>query len=479
MSANILATEKVEIDPINAPPDGEYSFKNGYPIIQFLVAQSDKYLVGKSLRLTGQIEINNAAGDLPQNNAGVGGGNGATRRNASIDRVVGVASAIHQVTLSTLDNQTLEMVKQYPRLLSSLVSGTHGATDLTNGSSASQLVNSRDVVQACSLNTERSFSIPIRCGLLSGTGLIPLGQNGTRGMIVQMECAPDSSVLEPFLIADANDPDAEAPTSGTTASLSIADFSYKLKNLSLTYDLLVPDSEGAQMMNNASQGALTYNAYSNLYSVINSSDQTVTLNLGASKVQSVIHNIIPTTKINNSQEKSNALYKLQNGADEADIKEVAYSKAGILFPRENRIDEKQPNAGADGESEIDCETLQTYLNSIRNINDIDNTLASAYTEASKATRVNSIAQAPASHVDPSVQGQYEDRWGNTLTNFTNPIFGLGIRQDPYMGGIDYSRQPYSVRVTSDLDGNNPNSLYTYVLAESQLMYSPQGIRIST
>jgi len=480
MSANIVATEKVQIDPINAPPDGEYSFKNGYPIIQFLVAQSDKYLVGKSLRLTGEIEINTAtAGQLPKNNAGVGGANGATRRNASIDRVVGVASAIHQVTLSTLDNQTLEMVKQYPRLLSSLVSATHGATDLTNGNSASQLVNSRSIVQACSLNTQRSFSIPIRCGLLSGTGLIPLGQNGTRGMILQMECAPDSSVIEPFLSATEAGPDDEIARSGTTASTDISRFSYRLKNLTLTYDLLVPDEEGAQMMNNASQGALVYNAYSNLYSVVNASDQTVTLNLGASKVQSVIHNIIPTTKINNSQEFSNALFKFQNGNVEANIKEVAYAKAGILFPRENRIDEKQPNAGADGGSEIDCVTLETYLNSIRNINDIDNCLASARTEAQLSTRVNSVVRTPHNHPNDSVQGQYQDRWGNTLTNDTHPVFGLGVKQDTFRHGVDYSRQPYSVRVTSELDGNNPNSLFTYVLAESQLSYSPEGIRVTS
>ena len=480
MSGNIIATEKVQIDAINSPPDGKYSFKNGYPIAQFMIAQSDKYLVGKSLRLTGEIEINTETpGQTPLNNAGVGGGNGATRRNCSFDRVVGVASAIQQVTLSTLDNQTLEMVKQYPRLLSSLVSATHGAADLTNGNSVTQLVNSRSVVQACSLNTSRSFSIPLRTGLLSGTGLIPLGQNGTRGMIVQLECAPDASVLEPFLLAQENDPDGEATTSGTNASNSLAGFSYTLKNLSLTYDLLVPDEEGAAMMNNAAQGALTYNAYSNLYSVLNASDQTVTLNLGASKVQSVIHNMIPTTMINNPQEFSNALYKLQNGTEEAALKEVAFAKAGVLFPRENRIDEKQPNAGANGETEIDCETLQTYLNSIRNINDIDNTLASARTEAGLATRLNSTVQTPAAHVDPSVLGSYSDRWGTTLTNMTHPMFGVGIRQDQFKHGVDYSRQPYSVRITSALDGNSPNSLYTYVLAESQLMYSPQGIRVSS
>ena len=479
MSANIIATEKVQLDPINAPPDGEYSFKNGYPIIQFLIAQSDKYLVGKSLRLTGTVEINTEIADqLPNNNEGVGGANGAARRNVAFDRVVGVASAIHQVTLSTLDNQTLEMVKQYPRLLSSLHSATHGATDLTNGSSASQLVNSRSIVQACSLNTERSFSIPIRCGLLSGTGLIPLGQNGTRGMILQMECAPDNAVLEPFLkVTNIGDPQNEASQSGTNASNSIAGFSYRLKNLSLTYDLLVPDEEGAQMMNNASQGALVYNAYSNLYSVVNASDQTVTLNLGASRVQSVIHNMIPTTFINNAQEFSQQLYRFNNGANDAPIKEVAYAKAGVLFPRENRIDEKQPNAGSGSESGLDPETLATYLNGVRDINRIDNTLASLQTNDATATRVNSTVKDPAGHINDSPYGEYQDRWPTTQTNNTFPVFGLGIRQDQFKHGVDYSRQPYSVRVTSELDGNHPNSLFTYVLAENQLMYSPEGIRV--
>jgi len=232
-------------------------------------------------------------------------------------------------------------------------------------------------------------------------------------------------------------------------------------------------------MNNASQGALVYNAYSNLYSVLNASDQTVTLNLGASKVQSVIHNLIPTTMINNPQEFSNALYKLRNGADKAPIKEIAFAKAGVLFPRENRIDEKQPNAGANGETEIDAETLQTYLNGIKDINKITNCLSSAKTEAKISTRVNSTVQTPTAHVDPSIQGSYEDRWGNTLTNNTHPVFGVAIRQDTFKHGVDYSRQPYSVRITSELNGNNPNSLYTYVLAESQLTYSPQGIRVSS
>ena len=297
-------------------------------------------------------------------------------------------------------------------------------------------------------------------------------------MILQMECAPDNAVLEPFLkVTNIGDPQNEASQSGTNASNSIAGFSYRLKNLSLTYDLLVPDEEGAQMMNNASQGALVYNAYSNLYSVVNASDQTVTLNLGASRVQSVIHNMIPTTFINNAQEFSQQLYRFNNGANDAPIKEVAYAKAGVLFPRENRIDEKQPNAGSGSESGLDPETLATYLNGVRDINRIDNTLASLQTNDATATRVNSTVKDPAGHLNDSPYGNYQDRWPTTQTNNTFPVFGLGIRQDQFKHGVDYSRQPYSVRVTSELDGNHPNSLFTYVLAENQLMYSPEGIRV--
>jgi len=477
MSANIIATEKVQIDPINAPPDSSFSFRGGYPIISFLIAQSDKYLVGKSLRLCGEFNITDGAGAAILNNGGVGVGNGATRKNCSIDSRVGVASTIRQVTLSTLDNQTLEHIKEYPRLLSSLVPATHGGADLNNGNALGNITSSRSIVQACSLNTKRSFSIPIRCGLLSGTGLVPLGQNGTRGMIMNLECAPDSSVLQPWLLGEATDPQAvETLQSGSVAGgAQIGDFSYTLSNVHLTYDLLVPDEEGAQMMNNASNGALQYNAYSSLYSVINSSDQTVSLNLGASKVQSIIHNIVPTTFVNNSQQLSNGTYKLQNGAAIAPIKEVAYSKAGILFPRENRIDEQQPGVIADERSSIDAITLETYLSSIKNINDLDNTLASAQTEDGKATRLNAYEGLNRNTPERNIGGG-EDRWGMTLAN-KRPVFGLGIRQDIFRHGVDYSRTPYSVRVRSELDGQHPNSLFTYILASSTLLYSPEGIRV--
>ena len=489
--SNIIQTEKVSINPQNAPGNGVYSFKNGYPIVQFLIAQSSKFLVGKSVRLTGKIKILNGADAQVRNNDGVGGANGAGAINATINETVGVASCIQQVTLSTLDHQTLEHIRQMPRLLSSIVSSTHSSPDLNNGTPIGNLTASRSIVEACSLNTTRDFSIPIRCGLLTGAGLIPIGQNGTQGMIVHLELSPDNTVLQPVkTVAAANTaPYTSTNISGTAANADISQFHYQLSDLQLDYDLLIPDDQGVNAMETASNGQLTYNAYSSLYSVVNSSDQQVVLNLGASKVQSVFHNLVPTPWVNNSAEPSNSLFKFANGAtynNETELKEVAFAKGGILFPLEERVNVEAklgevPDARP---STLDAKVLEQYLNSVKPINTLTSTSLSLMSEKNKSTRVTFAAK---DYREAS--GEYgvldynviygEDRWPTTATDPNNHLFGIGIRQDQFKVGVNYQKTPYSVRIQSGLDGNSPMSLYSYVLATNTLTYSPQGIRVSS
>ncbi len=496
--SNIIQTEKVSINPQNAPSNGVYSFKNGYPIIQFLIAQSSKYLVGKSLRLTGKIKILDANDTQVKNNNGVGGANAVGGVNATINEVVGVASTIQQVTLSTLDHQTLEHIRQMPRLLSSIVSATHSSPDLNNGTPIGNLTASRSIVEACSLNTERDFSIPIRCGLLTGAGVIPLGQNGTQGMIVQLELSPDNTVLQPVstvpapLTAPYNATNISGVSGGNT---DISQFHYQLSDLQLDFDLLVPDEEGVNAMETAANGQLTYNAYSSLYSVVNSSDQQVVLNLGASKVQSVFHNLVPTPHVNNSAEPSNSLAKFATGGTyntPVNIDEVAFAKGGILFPLEERVD-VEPKLGevaattqqpAAVGSHLDAKILEQYLNSVKPINSLTSTSLSLMSEDNKSTRVT--------FADSRIRDDYteygvldnnviygEDRWPTTATDPDNHLFGIGIRQDQFKVGVDYSRSPYSVRIQSGLDGDSPFSLFSYVLATNTLTYSPQGIKVSS
>ena len=508
--SSIVRTEKVSIEPINAPSGGSgYSFKNGYPICQFLIAQSDSLLVGKSVRLSGKLRVysdNNSPPTAVNNNEGVGGvSTAALARNGSIDCRVGVASCIEQVTLTTLDgNQTLENVRQYPRMLAGLHGAAMSPHDMTNGGSIGELTNGRSVVGACSLNVTRDFCMPIRAGLLSGTGVIPLGQSGVQGMIVQLQLAPDGNVIGPWQDID-NVPAAAGtganpsrPTRGSIIayrdgyltknrlSTTINNYHYELTDLVLSYDLLIPDDASVASMNAVSSGQLKYNAYSSLYSVINSSDQTVVLNLGQREVQSVVHNLVPTTKINNAEELSTRPYRLESVSGAvAPIEEVAFAKGGLLYPIEERI-VAQGNAlpGVDN-SELAADVIDQYLNSVKPLHSLDSTFISLLTEEAKQTRIQGALPKRGLNSRGSVGLNEEtnivggtDRWPTTGADATTS-FGLGIRADTFKVGVDYSRTPYSLRVKSSLQGDSPNSLYTYILATNTLTYSPEGIRVSS
>ena len=508
--SSIVRTEKVSIEPINAPSGGSgYSFKNGYPICQFLIAQSDNLLVGKSVRLSGKLNIysdNNSPPTAVNNNDGVGGvSDGALAKNGSIDCRVGVASCIEQVTLTTLDgNQTLENVRQYPRMLAGLHGAAMSPHDMTNGGSIGELTNGRSVVGACSLNVTRDFCMPIRAGLLSGTGVIPLGQAGVQGMIVQLQLAPDGNVIGPWQDialpppADGTGADPTRPNEGaiiayrdgylTTnrSATTITDYHYELSDLVLSYDLLVPDEASVQKMNAVSSGQLKYNAYSSLYSVINSSDQTVVLNLGQKEVQSVVHNLVPTTKINNSKEISTRPYRLQsNSGAVAPIEEVAFAKGGLLYPIEERIVAAGNALPFADNSTLAADVIDQYLNSVKPLHTLDSTFISLLTEEAKQTRIQGALPRRGINSRGSIGLNEEtnivggsDRWPTTGADATTS-FGIGIKSDAFKVGVDYSRTPYSLRVKSALQGDSPNSLYTYILATNTLTYSPEGIRVSS
>ena len=509
--SSIVRTEKVSIEPINAPSGGTgYSFKKGYPICQFLIAQSDNLLVGKSVRLSGKLNIYRDSASPPNrvnNNDGVGGvSTSANAQNGSIDCRVGIASCIEQVTLTTLDgNQTLENVRQYPRM----IAGMHGAVmsphDMTNGGSIGELTNGRSVVNACSLNTSRDFCMPIRAGLLSGTGVIPLGTSGVQGMIVQLQLAPDGNVIGPWQdlgkvppaggggrfptaesLQEYRPPYDTENRAGTAGNAVISGYHYELSDLVLSYDLLVPDDASIASMNAVSSGQLKYNAYSSLYSVINSSDQTVVLNLGQKQVQSVVHNLVPTTKINNSAQISTRPYRLETATGaKADIDEIAFSKGGILYPLEERINVTGNAIPGVVGSSLSADIIDQYLNSVKPLYSIDSTFISLLTEEAKQTRIQGALprtglasrRSTGDNAESNITGG-EDRWPTTGVDATTS-FGLGIRADAFRVGVDYSRTPYSVRIKSELQGDSPNSLFTYILATNTLTYSPEGVRVSS
>jgi len=453
---NIVNVEKVEILPLNPPANNAYSFKEGFPIVQFLIPNQPKLLVGSSMRLNGVLRVNQSTSTeatpaLPDNADNKGSGAAV---NIALSNRVGVASAIDQITLSSMTNQTLEVVRSYGRYLASAQSVTHSQDDLDTNVQVESLTASRSMNGSFLVNNDVSFSIPLRTGLLSGASEIPIGTNGIRGMIVQLQLSPDAQVLGGWV--------DNTGTSQNDAGAGTGSF-YQLRDVSLSYNLLVPDEMGSQQMSTPSTGALNYNAISHLYSVVNSSDATQNYNLGTAKTLSVFHNFLPTTHLNNYAQDGFATPKLQNATagvydSDAEIQRVSFLKGGVNFPIENEIDVSTPATQDRPLSELET----NFINSIKSYQSMNHSLMSLNTQNGLPTAVNPLD-------------------GDDTSKFTQAeakdVFGIGVAEDPYRVGVDFKNTNYGVRIVSDLNGSSPNSVFTYVLAQNQLMYSPQGISV--
>ena len=134
---------------------------------------------------------------------------------------------------------------------------------------------------------------------------------------------------------------------------------------------------------------------------------------------------------------------------------------------------------------LSADIIDQYLNSVKPLYSIDSTFISLLTEEAKQTRIQGARPRGGLLTRRSAGDNYEsnilggeDRWPTTGVDATTS-FGLGIRSDAFKVGVDYSRTPYSIRIKSELQGDSPNSLFTYVLSTNTLTYSPEGVRVSS
>ena len=454
----IDAVEKVETLPLNPPANASYSFAGGNPIVQFMVASQDKLLAGSTLRLNGTLRVQTPAGGYPNNGRTVGtpaNGNraGAAFYDLQLNERTGVQSCIQQVTVTSLENQTLENVRSYGRCLASVYPATHSQSDfdsnlqLKSGCQASRARQSGVLV-----NNDLDFSIPLLNGVFNSAVPIPLGQNGFRGLMVQLELAPDSMVLF---------------GAGSTANPNLTGAKCELRDLSLSYDLLIPDETTRAGMAVPASGSIAYNSVTSLFSVINASDITQSFNFGTSNTLSVIHNFLPSTFQNNYGHDSFQTLRLRNddaGAGtcpaDAPCREVSYMKAGLKFPIDFEVDVQTQGE----QSRPQTALAKPFLGAIKPLPLLNHTLLSTATEFGLGTRVN-----PATGQKPSV---------NTLAG-SSPVFGCGVNFDPVSRvGVNFRNTNYSIRLRSALDGSSPNSVFTYVLAKNVLSYSPNGMAVA-
>ncbi len=461
---NIANKERAQIFPVNQPSNNTYSFKDGFPICTFNIATQNKLLDTNSLRLNGVLRVNNSAGALPTNNTTVP----SATAGIALNERIGVAAALNQITLSSPENnRTLEVIRNYGRFLAATMPVIHSQDDYdTNLQIGNPCSASKSFNGARQQNNEIEFSIPLRTGLLSSGQRLPLGQNGLRGLTIELQLTPDSNALSGYNFYDTDAQNNVRTNPVLATGISNGAF-YQLKNLSLSYDLLVPDEEGMARLAVPATGQINYNSISQIYGVLNSSDQTQSLNLGTSRTLAVHHNFIPTNHINNYNHDGFSTGRLQNtsGAT-ANIRRVTFLRGGTKFPLDYDLFVKEQGTENRPQTELDTK----FMDSVKPYQAITHTLVSPFTNNKISTQVT---QEPPTSFEPNSSPEDTD----TLPD-PEPVFGVGVRLDPLSNvGVDYKNVPYSVRIVSDLDGNSPNSIYTYVLAQNSLMYSPQGIMV--
>jgi hypothetical protein len=440
---SVVSIERFEILPQNQPSNNTYSFSRGTPIITFSLGSQPKNLRPSSIRLNGKFTIKKGDGSRPNNQSLKSDG---TTGTVEINDRVGIHSCFQNVNISSNDTQsTLEAIRSYGRLSATVLPSTHDSSDfmcqagLVSGNTG--LKTSTDVM----LNNTRSFSLPIYSGLLMGGNTIPLSL--VKGLHFSFELASDNAVL------------FGADASGGAI--------YELSDLSMTGDLEVMDVEGTSKLSIPSSGSMEYNSFSNLYSVLDSSDTTQTYNLNSSNVLSVFSNFIPVTHSNTYLEDGFTTDMLKNTDgtgttydSDVVLKRVGFSRGGIRLGLDyDLVAEKQSS-----EQRPETGVMLNALDAVRRVGSMTSTLSQPLL----------LGYGGGDQIIYRKSGLQE----GTTVDSGKRNFSIGLATDRFSGvGLDFKDVAYSSRIESSIDGKSPNSVFTYVLSKNLLSYSPSGISV--
>tara|TARA_R110002096_G_scaffold79948_3_gene187709 strand:- start:2241 stop:3626 length:1386 start_codon:yes stop_codon:yes gene_type:complete len=443
---SISSVTNFEISPLNqsSGTNGTFSYRNGNPIITLRLPSTQMYVLTSSLRLNYVLKVFQPSGVPPTN-----GPLTATGQVLISDRI-GSNSVIDSVSVSTSTNSSIEQCRNYGRLLSSSIPASSGWNEYSTHLSQwfGGVCSSNLEVTAKCLNSELGVQCcsPLLTGVLGSGQNIPLGDtNGTGGLLITIQLNSNNQALFSSLPA----------MSGAY---------YELSDVTLTGKYGIPVGGALPPIQN-----IRFSAYQSYYDVINTNDHTGSIDCRLGAVSSVFSNFLPTTSIQNFGQDGFQTPGLANqvaGAytNPAAVRTINFMRSGIKYPLQFQIDESglrqvvQPAGGAGVGTRLssyDALRQYYYQDSVRlTRNDID-ALGGARSEGLLPWFNNVLNDSPS--------------LAQVINYPSNPAmgrcFGIGVRYD--QAGIgssaSFKSAPYSFRLTSDLDGISPTSIYTFFL----------------
>jgi hypothetical protein len=453
-----MSNVNLEITPSNVLSSGKISFKNGNPIISFIIGEQDRLLIGRSIRLTGKFRCK-----IDTTVAGETSVVAANDRLQSSARL-GVYGAIDQIVIkSQQTHQVIEHIKHYNRFMSSYLPSTTSMCDALSHMSVSSLTMPNWLLYKQSVLdnpaqvlSPNSFCVPLPCGLFNGTANIPLSSTwGLKGLLIEIHLCPDTNFIHAGTTQGAAGAAQVAPA-GTTTGL--ADAFYELSDVKLVCEAINPSAEQLQAFP-ANGGTFEYSSISSYFTSINSTNAIINFNLGLKRVLGVFMNFVPSARINSLANDGLATIPLINSDQTpAQIQKVSFLRGGDKFPLEYDID----YLGKDGITykEVDSQVMRNFINSFgnwakndRTITGVDNTFEIG----------NESAPTNFNHVTDISGGQN---------------FGIGMAYDVISDqGVDFSTQAWGTQITCGLNTDNPTAVYLFAHSKNTIAYNQSGLQV--
>jgi len=446
----------IQVLPTNLS-DGVFSDRNGLAQVIFELPAVPKIMNGKSLRINGTFTLKQGNGTAPSN------GTQWAKENPTsdiyIDGRTGVSSVIETLSIQNLQGATYSTIKSYNRLCSSLLPLNESIQNYLNGIDSTYGALSKDVSVAKKVDKPFDFSLPLLDGFLQGN---PIDMMLVKGLRIVITLAPSNFVINNNYWRNTN----------SVSGKDNGGAYYELSNLICSFETEVPDAEGQNAMAMNRNGVMEYNTFSSFYSVIQSNDYNLSLNINTGRTLSVIGNLIPSQWLNNydynSSQTLQMVYPNADGVLEnrIPINSFTFTRGGLRVPLDFEVDSETTQ----DEGVADCAKNWEELNIIRDGWNAYNFTKSLQTELSYP--LSNTEQARFNRDRYAIS--YEDKRGQ---------YNIGVGYDKITyNGISFKGQPFGMRIQSDTIRGvpfSPHSVFLFVKHKNTIMFQDGQVAVMT
>ncbi len=438
-----ISITKAVIYPINSQQ--EYTYLKGNPIINFQLApQNGQRLIDtKTLRLNFKIKYYSADNTYVNNDRRYGT---PVEYTAQVNPRIGNSTVIDLVRLRNYKNEIIEEVRHYSRSLASVYSITNSMADYRNKLSTTDGATALQLAQNRATNSCRSMSLKLRCGLFLNETKLDLNQIG--GLKLDIMLSADSMVFNSTKI------DGTATNNQGYYGLSDVCLSWNYINL----DSPLPPSNQP----------INYPQYASYTQIINSSNDSKSMNLNLQSVNGAFQNFILSSRINNWAFDSYETPKLKNATDtereNQRVLEVSHMRNAMKYPLKYTINQRRQVANDAFEAHLH----RNFVNSIISFNKLNSSLVSSYSQGlwNYANYNGGYALGGLAVKSNVEKGDFKKIWG------------IGVKYDALNRGIggEFKNSFFQERIESTLNGSSPNTAFLFCQSNQQLLTQGSNVR---